>query len=88
MEFLRVMSHDLRIETGRWSRTPRELRVCSCDSQAVQNETHVLIECPRSRSVRQKFRDLNYSNIESIFEEENHLLDLCQYIYEVLKLYD
>ena len=85
---LRVMSHDLRIETGRWSRTPRELRVCNCDSQSVQSEIHVLIECPMSRSKRQKFRNLNYTNIVTLFEDENNVIDLCQYIFEVLKIYD
>ena len=85
---LRVMSHDLRIETGRWSRTPRELRVCNSDSQSVQSEIHVLIECPMSRSKRQKFRNLNYTNIVTLFENENNVIDLCQYIFEVLKIYD
>ena len=85
---LRIMSHDLRIETGRWSRTPRDLRVCNCDLQTVQSEAHVLIDCPRSRAKRQKFRNLNYANIDTLFEEETHLIDLCQYIFEVLKIYD
>ena len=85
---LRIMSHDLRIETGRWSRTPRELRVCNCDSETVQSELHVLIDCPKSRSMRLKFRNLNFANVDSLFEEEVHLIDLCQYIFEVLKLYD
>ena len=57
---LRTMSHDLRIETGRWSRTPRELRVCRCSPIAVQSEVHVIIECPLSQQVRQKFDMLNF----------------------------
>ena len=28
---IRLMSHDLKTETGRWSRTPRDLRVCLSD---------------------------------------------------------
>lgn len=41
---LRLMSHNLRIEAGRWSRTPTELRVCLCDGVNVQIEQHVLID--------------------------------------------
>ena len=52
--------------------TTRELRVCNCDSQTVQSEVHVLFECPRSQPKRQKFRNLNYANIDT----------------EVLKIYD
>ena len=36
---IRLMSHDLKIETGRWSRTSWELRVCPCDGQATQMNT-------------------------------------------------
>ena len=42
---IRLMSHDLQIEIGRWSRTPRDLRVCPCDGQATQTEHQVLMEC-------------------------------------------
>lgn len=84
---LRIMSHDLRIETGRWSRTPRVLRVCSCNLHSIQSENHVLIDCPISRPKRQKFRNLDFSDLESLFSEENNLLQLCQYVFEVLKLY-
>ena len=42
----RLSSHNLKIETGRWSRTPRESRVCSCGS--VQDESHVLFTCNKT----------------------------------------
>ncbi|MPC81897.1 hypothetical protein E2C01_076536 [Portunus trituberculatus] len=48
------MSHDLKIETGHWSRTPRDLRVCPCDGQTTQTEHHVLVECALTRQTRQK----------------------------------
>ena len=45
---IRVMSHNLRIETGRWSRTPTEQRVCQCDGDKVQTEQHVLtVHCQK-----------------------------------------
>ena len=84
---LRTISHDLRIETGRWSRTPRELRVCSCSPVTIQNEKHVLIQCPLSQQLRQKYASLNFTNMEALMSEDNHLIDLCKFVYDVLKLY-
>lgn len=51
---LRLMSHNLKIEVGRWSRTPAELRLCSCDGNAVQFEEHVLLYCPVSEVCRKR----------------------------------
>ena len=40
----RCGSHSLPIETGRWSRTPREQRLCpTC--QVIGDEHHLLFEC-------------------------------------------
>ena len=41
---MRLSSHRLRIETGRWSRLPRENRLCPCGE--IQTEHHVMCECP------------------------------------------
>ena len=43
---IRLGSHRLRIETGRWSRLPRDQCTCSCPQAAVQDEPHVLLDCP------------------------------------------
>jgi len=37
---LRLSSHKLAIETGRWSRIPREDRLCPCC--VIQTEEHVI----------------------------------------------
>ena len=50
----RTSSHRLRIETGRWSRTPRERRFCQCD-EGIQSEEHVLMSCPLTEPIRQKY---------------------------------
>ena len=50
----RTSSHRLRIETGRWSRTPRERRLCQCD-EGVQSEEHVLRFCNLTEPIRQKY---------------------------------
>ena len=40
----RLSSHMLKIETGRWCRTPREERLCECNT-SIQDELHVFL-CP------------------------------------------
>ena len=50
---LRLSSHRLKIETGRWSRIDRENRLCDCGS--VQDESHVLFHCRFTKVVRQKY---------------------------------
>ena len=41
---MRLSSHRLRIETGRWSRLPRENLLCPCGE--IQTEHQVMCECP------------------------------------------
>ena len=43
---LRLISHSLKIETGRWQRVPKEQRLCTC--RRVQSEEHVLLQCPQT----------------------------------------
>ena len=45
---LRLSSHRLEIEVGRWKKLTREERICrSCELGKVENETHFLFECSR-----------------------------------------
>ena len=62
---LRLSSHSLAIETGRWSRVPRERRLCSCGE--VQTEQHVVWHCPRTIHVRERHHNLNFTHIGSFF---------------------
>ena len=79
----RLSSHCLRVETRRWSGTPRESRHCTCVSNSnqmpVQDEEHVVSDCSLSKQLRQDFPDLNSQN--------DNLNDLCEYIYKLLQLY-
>lgn len=84
---VRLMSHELKIETGRWSRTPREQRLCQCGTGVVQTENHVLLECELSHNLRDRFRHLNVTHLNLLFGEGEHIGDLCKYIHEVLKVY-
>ena len=58
---LRLSSHRLRIETGRWARTPQEERWCQC-GEAIQNEQHVLCDCILVTHIREAFNQtgINY----------------------------
>ena len=75
-------SHYLRIQTGRWSRTPRDERFCDCGNNQVQDEQHVLRDCAKSLIVN------NYSNlikeIPMIFENNPH--KLCTFIDKIVEL--
>ena len=73
---LRLMSHNLKIEKGRWSRTPTELRVCQCDSSSVQTERHALLQCPLTADLRRKFATLNFTNMNDLLGETENLATL------------
>ena len=84
---LRLMSHRLKVETGRWSRTERVRRVCQCDRRSVQDEGHVLLSCDTSAHLRQAFRMLSFTSMNSLIESED-TYNLCKYVHKVLKLYE
>ena len=59
---LRISSHKLRIETGRYNKIPRDERLCSlCNCNKIEDETHFLLDCPSYSSIRDRF----FSKIES-----------------------
>jgi len=52
---LRLGSHSLPVETGRFAEIDRQDRCCTfCDSGAVRDEKHFLMECPATDIVRQR----------------------------------
>ena len=52
----RLSNHDLKIETGRYSGLPREERVCEL-CLILEDEFHVVFECPLYEEVREKHRE-------------------------------
>jgi hypothetical protein len=50
----RLSSHNLKVETGRWARIDHEDRLCEC-GDAVQDEHHVLLDCPKTDEARRRF---------------------------------
>ena len=83
---LRLMSHQLRVETGRWSRTDRMRRVCQCDNTSVQDENHVLLLCPLSAQIRSEFRMLSFTSMKHLVGSED-VYNMCKFVHRVLKLY-
>jgi hypothetical protein len=54
---LRVSKHYLQIEIGRYQNIPREERLCKiCNSEEVENETHLLLSCKAYEQSRANLR--------------------------------
>ncbi len=79
---LRLSSHRLRIETGWWSRIPREERMCSC-GENVQTESHVLFQCPQTAVLRLEHINLNFDSLTSYMSNQD-LAGMCFYAHKVL----
>ena len=75
---LRLTSHNLRSETGRWSRLPAERRLCPCGG--IQDEEHIIMSCPKTHALRTALSD------PPIFPDILHKSDIesFKYIHEVL----
>ena len=56
---LRISAHNLPIETGRYTNTPREDRICPLCKVGVGNELHYLLECTNNNLVNNRNEILN-----------------------------
>jgi hypothetical protein len=86
---LRLSSHRLRVETGRWSRIPREERKCDCGQ--VQSEEHVLLFCPRSAALRSNFPVVSQvGSITQFFSgiNQTNVKEICVFCDSTLKLFN
>ena len=82
---VRLSSHRLNVEMGRWTRIPREDRHCSCSS-AVQTELHVLLYCPLTVHQRQLFPEASRANcLAELFDNSTQIADLACFCYKVLE---
>ena len=81
---IRLGSHRLRIETGRWARLPADERLCMCG--AVQTELHVLLFCPETEPLRDSFPNLNFRDLEALME--GNVLDLARFCHMVLDRFE
>ena len=82
----RLSNHRLNIETGRYTRpmTERSKRVCTiCD--VVEDEKHVVYECPRYREIRNNYEHLtNDGDISNFLNPEyGNMMDTAKFIYDI-----
>jgi len=84
---LRLGSHRLRIETGHWSRTPVQERMCICGT-GIQTEEHVMIECPRSHHLRTAY-NLHTQSLNELFDidDTKKLHNIAEYIKNIISLF-
>ena len=53
---LRISSHKLKTETGRYDNIPRDEMLCSlCNSNRIDDETHFPLDCPSFSPIREMF---------------------------------
>ena len=78
----RTGSHRLNVEKGRWSRVPAAERYCTCDNESIQNELHVIYQCPLTETLRQKFHINHETPLQDILGAK-HVF----FIYEVMKIF-
>ena len=78
---LRVSSHNLAVETGRWAGIPRDSRLCTCGT--VQTEEHYICFCPNTADIRARFPFLDFSNIVKFFSNRD-LASICKVSYDCL----
>lgn len=79
---LRLSSHRLKVETGRWSRIPQDQRLCVCGH--IQTEEHVLTKCPETEVFRNNHSTLDYTNINNLMRSQEYI-SLVSYCNKVLR---
>ena len=82
---LRLSAHRLKVETGRWQRLPRELRTCSCDEQSVQDEAHVLLQCPLTDYLRDAY-GTNVAVLSDLYRDFDSVT-LCHFSHDLLDFF-
>jgi hypothetical protein len=80
---LRLSSHNLAVEKGRWSRIPFDGRLCSCGK--VQTEAHMIAECPSTNNLRIGFANKVSPTLPGLFNAD--CADLGEFCYSVMKKY-
>ena len=89
---LRLCSHNLISEKGRWSRTPADRRTCPCDHRSVQNEYHVLLVCQRTAHIRERYAHVlsivsDTTTVNDLMKHQN-VKSLSEFIHLCMKIYE
>ena len=81
---LRTTTHNLQIDMGRRTNTPRERRTCHCGS--IEDEEHFLLKCHSYTNIRIQHNINNNTTIIHVLSE-NKLLTYIKSLYDARKLY-
>ena len=68
---LRTSSHNLQIEMGRRTKTPKEERKCRCGE--VEDEEHFTLNCDLYADIRRKHNVLNNIEISCMLDDARHV---------------
>ena len=84
---MRLSSHSLAVEVGRWNRRgrgslPLEERLCICGQ--VQTEQHVIEMCPRTENIR---RQWNITSMVNLLSERGDHNNVCSIVTKILNTY-
>jgi len=88
---LRISSHSLHIETGRYINTPRALRTCTnCNMNQPETEYHFILTCPIFKDIRKLYlkpyycRWPNINKFISPMNDKNkkNIINLSKYVYK------
>ena len=64
---MRISTHDLMIEKGRHEKIPPDRRKCKICPNEIEDENHVIFDCPAYNKLREAFykaTDINLNNID------------------------
>jgi hypothetical protein len=88
---LRVSSHLLHVETGRWARpvTPPENRYCIICPQKIEDEYHIIMECSLYNNIRQRLIQRYFWKRPSMYKlielfntnREKKIRSLAKFVY-------
>ena len=84
----RLSNHDLKIETERYKKPKieRELRVCDL-CEIMEDETHVLMNCPRYDSIRVKYEQLmTFDHLSVLNPTRDKVKDSARLLHEIQEL--
>ena len=79
---IRLGSHFLKIETGRWARIEREKRLCPCGQ--IQTGQHVLLQCAFTQSIRARHPRLNFADLIALMATD-YAADVARFCRQVVQ---
>jgi hypothetical protein len=83
---MRLSSHRLAYEMGRWSRIEPENRRCPCGE--TQTDVHVMLVCPLTADIRNQFGICSTSLVDLFDGKGVTLPDTCRYCHAILNCKD